>query len=87
MNEQINLENEVNKEMSEIVFLSEIVDQNLLPKNAKEALKNENWRKAMQDKYNSLSENKVWDLVEDNGAKVDWVVDGILELNMVRRGR
>ena len=24
----------------------------------------------MQDEYNSLSENKVWDLVEDNGAKV-----------------
>ena len=50
--------------------MSEIVDQNLLPKNAKEALKNENWKKAMQDEYNSLSENKVWDLVENNGAKV-----------------
>ena len=24
----------------------------------------------MQDKYNSLSGNKVWELVEDNGAKV-----------------
>ena len=24
----------------------------------------------MKDEYNSLSENKVWDLVEDNGAKV-----------------
>ena len=70
MNEQANLEHEVNKEMSEIVFLSEIVDQNLLPKNSKVALKNENWRKAMQDKYNSLTENKVWDLVENNGAKV-----------------
>ena len=65
VNEQANLEHEVNKEMSEIVFLSEIVDQNLLPKNAKEALKNGNWRKAMQDECNS-----VWDLVEDNGAKV-----------------
>ena len=43
VNEQANLEHEVNKEMSEIVFLSEIVDQNLLPKNAKEALKNDNW--------------------------------------------
>ena len=70
VNEQANLEHEVNKEMSEIVFLSEIVDQNLLPKNAKEALKNENWRKAMQDEYNSLSENKVWDIVADNGAKL-----------------
>ena len=70
VNEQANLEHEVNKEMCQIVFLSEIVDQNLLPKNAKEALKNENWRKAMQDEYNSLSEIKVWDLVEDNGAKV-----------------
>ena len=29
--EQANLEHEINKEMSEIVFLSEIVDQNLLP--------------------------------------------------------
>ena len=47
VNEQANLEHEVNKEMSEIVFLSEIVDQNLLPKNAKEALKNENWKKAI----------------------------------------
>ena len=56
--------------MSEIVFLSEIVDQNLLPKIAKEALKNENWKKAMQDEYNSLSETKFWDLVEDNGAKL-----------------
>ena len=45
VNEQANLEHEVNKEMSEIVFLSEIVDQNLLPKNAKEALKNDNWKK------------------------------------------
>ena len=70
MNEQVNLEHELNKEMSGIVFLSEIVDQIFLPKNAKEALKNDNWRKAMQDEYNSLSENKVWDLVEDNGAKV-----------------
>ena len=70
VNEQANLEHEINKEMSETVFLSEIVDQNLLPKIAKEALKNENWRKALQDEYNSLSENKVWDLVEDNGAKV-----------------
>ena len=70
VNGQASLEHEVNKEMSEIVFLSEIVDQNLLPKNAKEALENENWRKAMQDEYNSLSENKVWDLVEDNEAKV-----------------
>ena len=59
MNKQAYLEHEVTKEMSEIVFLSEIVDQSLLPKNAKEALKNENWRKAMQDEYNSLSENKV----------------------------
>ena len=42
----------------------------MLPKNAKEALKNENWRKAMQDEYDSLSENKVWDLVEDIGAKI-----------------
>ena len=57
MNEQANLEHEVNKDMSEIV-LSEIVDQNLLPENAKEALKNENWKKAMQDRYNSLSEKK-----------------------------
>ena len=24
----------------------------------------------MRDEYNSLSENKVWDLVENNGAKV-----------------
>ena len=70
MNEQANVEHEVNKEMSEIVFLSEIDDQNLLPKNAKEALKNENWRKAMQDEYIPLSQKKVWDLVEDNGAKV-----------------
>ena len=52
MNEQANLEHEVNKEMSGKIFLSEIVDQNLLPKNAKEALKNENWKKAMQDEYN-----------------------------------
>ena len=51
-------------------FMSEIVDQNLLPKNAKEELKNENWRKAMQEEYISLSKNKVWDLVEDNGEKV-----------------
>ena len=70
VNGQANQAHEVNKEMSEIVFLSEIVDQNLLPKNAKEALKNENWKKAMQVEYNSLSENKIWDLVEDNGAKV-----------------
>ena len=39
--EQANLEHELNKEMSEIVFFSEVVDQNLLPKNAKEALKND----------------------------------------------
>ena len=70
MNEQANFEHEVNKEMSEIVFLSEIVDQSLLPKNAKEALKKENWKKAMQVQYNSLSESKVWELDEDNGAKV-----------------
>ena len=57
--------------MSEIVFLSEIVDQSFLLKNAKGALNddNDNWKKAMRDKYNSLIENKVWDLVEDNGAK------------------
>ena len=70
MNEQANLEHELNKEMSKIVFLSAIVDQNFLPKNAKYALRNESWKKAMQDKYNSLSEKKVWDLVEDNAAKV-----------------
>ena len=70
MNEQANLDHAENKEMSKIMFLSEIVDQNLLPKNAKEALKNDNWKKAMQEKYNSMSKNKDWDLVEDNGAKV-----------------
>ena len=42
----------------------------MLPKNAKVAIKNENWKKAMQDEYNSLSEKKVWDLVEDKGAKI-----------------
>ena len=68
--EQTNLEHGVNKEMSEIVFLSETFDQILLPKNAKEALRNENWKKTMQEENNSLSENKDWDLVEDNGAKV-----------------
>ena len=45
------------------------MDQNLLPENAKEALKKENWRKAMQGGYNSLSETKVYDLVEDNEPK------------------
>ena len=70
VNEQAKLEHEVNKEMSEIVFLSESVGQNLLTKNAKEALKNDNWKKTMHDEYNSLSENKDWDLFEDNGAKV-----------------
>ena len=70
MNEQANLEHEVNKEMSAIVFLSEIVDQNLLTKNAKEVLKNGNRKKAIQDEYNSLSVIKSWDLVKDNGAKV-----------------
>ena len=56
VNEQANLEHEINKEMSKIIFLIETVDQNLLPKNAKEALKNGNWKKAMQDEYNSLRE-------------------------------
>ena len=35
VNEQANLEHEVNKEMSEIVFLSEIVDQNFYLKTQK----------------------------------------------------
>ena len=34
-----------------------------LPKNANDALSNPNWKKAMQDEYNSLINNNVWELV------------------------
>ena len=34
-----------------------------LPQNTNEALKNENWRDAMQQEYNSLIKNQVWELV------------------------
>ena len=34
-----------------------------LPQNTNEALKNENWRDAMQQEYNSLTKNHVWELV------------------------
>ena len=34
-----------------------------LPQNTTEALKNENWRDAMQQEYNSLIKNQVWELV------------------------
>ena len=34
-----------------------------LPQNTNEALKNENWRDAMQQEYNSLIKNHVWELV------------------------
>jgi hypothetical protein len=35
---------------------------NNVPSSAKEALQDPNWKKAMQDEYNSLVSNKVWDV-------------------------
>ena len=49
-NEQENLENGVNNEMSELAFIGKVVDQNFLPKNAEEATDKENkLKKAMPD--------------------------------------
>ena len=47
-NEQENLENGVNDEMSELAFISKVVDQNFLPKNGEDALENENLKKRCQ---------------------------------------
>ena len=41
----------------------------MLPKSIDEAIRDKNWYEAMKLEYNSLVENRVWELVENKGNK------------------
>ena len=56
------------RDLYPVAFL-EIVNNELLPKSIDEAIRDKNWYEAMKLEYNSLVENKVWELVENKGNK------------------
>ena len=49
---QTRLEEEA--DLNSIAFLSELINDNLIPKSTEEAIKDNNWFEAMQTEYNSL---------------------------------
>ena len=57
------------RDLNPVAFLGEIVNNELLPKSIDEAIRDKNWYEAMKLEYNSLVENKVWELVENKGNK------------------
>ena len=84
----------VNKHQSEsdkgsnpVVFLSEIVSKELLPKSIDEAIRDKNWYQAMKLEYNALVENKVWELAERTKEIIPFVIEGTLLLSLVLVGR
>ena len=56
-------------DLNPVAFLGEIVNNELLPKSIDEAIRDKKWYEAMKLEYNSLVENKVWELVENKGNK------------------
>ena len=57
------------RDSNPLTFLGEIVNNELLPKSFDEAIRDKNWYEAVKLEYNSLVENKVWELVENKGNK------------------
>ena len=57
------------RDLNPVAFLGEIVNNELLPKSIDEAIRDKNWYEAMKLEYNSVVENKVWELVENKGNK------------------
>ena len=55
------------RDLNPVAFLGEIVNNELLPKSIDEAIRDEKWYKAMKLEYNSLVENNVWELAENEG--------------------
>ena len=55
------------RDVNPVNFLGEVVNNELLPKSIDEAIRDKNWYEAMKLEYNSLVENKVWELVENKG--------------------
>ena len=57
------------RDINPVAVLGEIVNNELLPKFIDEAIRDKKWYEAMKLEYNSLVENKVWELVENKGNK------------------
>ena len=57
------------RDINPVAVLGEIVNNELLPKSIDEAIREKNWYEAMKLEYNSLVENKFWELVENKGNK------------------
>ena len=57
------------RDLNPVAFLGEIVNNELLLKSIDEAIRDKNLYEAMKLEYNSLVENKVWELVKNNGNK------------------
>ena len=55
---------DIDNNLNEAYFLSQLAIDLLLPKNVDEALQNPNWFEAMKNEYDSLVENNVLSLVK-----------------------
>ena len=56
-------------DLNPVVFLDGIVHEELLPKFIDESIRDKDWYEARKLEYNSLVENKVWELVDKKGNK------------------
>ena len=50
------------------IYQASIQPQTALPPNTSEALKEPNWKKAMEDEYNALLKNETWTLVPSDSS-------------------
>ena len=64
---QTRLEQEA--DLNPVAFLNGLINENVIPKSTEDAIKDNNWYEAIKTEYNSLIENNVWELVDNQEIK------------------
>ena len=61
------IESDEEERVGDVVFFGDVLEK--IPKKGKEALADPDWQEAMKKEFDSLEQNKVWQLVRNRGAK------------------